>query len=171
MKALFYIAVGWVLLVLQSTAVSYTLAGLPQPDLLLVLMVFIGFSAPVQVGLPVALALGYLLDLFVGGITGAYLFQYATLFFIAHALRGRLLMSVRVVQVAVVFTMTVLGFVELTLAARLFQVPEAAVGAGGLGVLARGALNAGIALLMFPLLMAVERRLWPRAGRLSLQVK
>lgn len=171
MKAAFYLLLGWAVLVLQSTAVGFAFAGLSQPDLLLLLMIYVGFTTEPRLGLPLALAYGYLLDLFVGGIAGAYLFQYASLYFICWALRGRLLMSVRLVQLVVVLALTILGALELKLAAHLVQVPETAVGAVGLGILGRGAVNAALGQLVFPVLTRLDRRLWPRVGRLSLDLR
>ena len=170
MKGALYILLGWALLVVQSTAVSYGAAGLPQPDLLLIVMIYLGFTTRPQVGLPLALTYGYLLDLFIGGIAGAYLLQYASLYFLCWALRGRLRMSSRLAQAAVVFSFTALGALELKIVARAMGVPETAVGAVGLGLLLRGVFNAALGLLIFPALVRLDRRLWPRAGRLSMDL-
>lgn len=171
MRFALFIFLGWALLILQSTVVSFALNGWPQPDLLLVLMVFVALTQPLKVSLPIALGYGFLLDLFVGGVHGAYLFQYATLVFLAQPLGGRLLMGAPLVQGGILFIFTGLGDIELMVAARLLGVPEAAVGAGGVAMLLRGFMNAAIAVVVFPYLVRIHERLWAKGRRITLQMR
>lgn len=171
MKIGFHTLLGWVILILQSTVVRYISADAPQPDLLFLILVWVGFTTPSSVGLPTALIFGVMQDLFVGGVPGTHVFQFVTLYFMMRLMGGRLLLSLKLVQAGVVLVFTVMGDVLLILCARWVALPPVAIGPPDLGTPGRVAVNVITALFLFPLLQMMERRLWPRMGRLPLDVK
>ena len=68
------------------------LASLPirriQPDLVLILILFLGFSYPTVLGGLIAFSLGFLLDLFSGNAFGLYTFTRPLIFFVAQLFRS-----------------------------------------------------------------------------------
>ena len=88
MKWFFYpFLAGLLLLTFQATL----LASLPihriRPDVVLILILFLGFSYPTVLGGLIAFSLGFLLDLFSGNSFGLYTFTQPLIFFVAQLFR------------------------------------------------------------------------------------
>jgi rod shape-determining protein MreD len=79
---------GIFLLTFQATL----LASLPihrlRPDIVLIMVLFLGFSYPTVLGGLLAFSLGYLADLFSGNSLGLYTFTRPLIFFVAQLFRS-----------------------------------------------------------------------------------
>ncbi len=146
-----FLLLGWLILILQSTVVSYITYGVLQPELLLVILVHGGVYRRGADGVLLALSYGYLLDLFSGRHFGTYLFIYITLFFLARLLSVRLLLQTRFMQVVLIFAFSFLGELILAALSRLTAAPQG-VSLEISGMLARAGANAVGVLLLFPFL-------------------
>ena len=166
---LLYLGVGWLILVLQSTVISYIGCDVLQPDMLLVILVFVGLRRNGTGGAWLALFYGYLADSFSGRPFGTFLFVYVCLFFIVRLLSLRLLLQSRWAQMALVAMLGALasgGEVALHAIASRLALPEA-VGAHLAG---RAVANAFCVLILFPLLSRAEAVVAPRSETLSVSV-
>ncbi|MFM7199783.1 MAG: rod shape-determining protein MreD [Myxococcota bacterium] len=153
--------VGWLILVLQSTLVSYITYAFPQPELLFIILAHHAIVRRDQDGLGLACAYGYLMDLFSGRALGTHLFKYAVLMVVAQALGGRLLLQARFIQLLFVGALSLLG--ELLVLVALYigaaSVPELPTAQG---LMSRVLANAVGTLFLFPLLQGLENALFAR---------
>ena len=67
---LVYLFLGAVFLVLESSVIAFILPKYLQPDLLLIIVFFVGFKFATWNGVLIAFCLGYLTDLFSGNVLG-----------------------------------------------------------------------------------------------------
>lgn len=81
---------GILFLTFQTTLLSYLPIQRIRPDIVLVLILYWGFTLPPVSGGIHALFLGYLMDLFSGNSLGLYAFTRPLLFYLAQLFRGRL---------------------------------------------------------------------------------
>jgi len=79
---------GLLLLTFQATLLPAFTIHHVQPDVVLILILFLGFSYPTVLGGLVAFSLGFLLDLFSGNAFGLYTFTRPLIFFVAQLLRS-----------------------------------------------------------------------------------
>jgi len=79
---------GVVLLTVESTLLPSLPVRPIRPDLVLILILFLGFSYPTVLGGLVALSLGFLQDLFSGNTLGLYAFARPLIFFVAQLFRS-----------------------------------------------------------------------------------
>jgi len=75
-----------------------------RPDLLLILVVYWGFSYPPIPGGLLAFSTGYVLDLFSGNAFGLYTFSRPLIFYFAHFFKGRFYLESPASQFLFVFT-------------------------------------------------------------------
>jgi len=121
MKRFFYpFLAGILLLTFQATL----LAGLPiqrfRPDLVLILVLFLGFSYPTVLGGLLAFSLGCLVDLFSGNAFGLYTFTRPLIFVVAQLFRSQFYWQGFSFQFLFVFMFTLLeGFLILLLVSGL----------------------------------------------------
>jgi rod shape-determining protein MreD len=80
---------GIVFLTFQTTLLSYLPIQRIRPDIILVLILYWGFTLPPVSGGIHTLFLGYLMDLFSGNSFGLYTFTRPLLFYLAQLLKGR----------------------------------------------------------------------------------
>jgi len=81
---------GILFLTFQTTLLSYHPIQRIRPDIILVLILYWGFTLPPVSGGIHALFLGYLMDLFSGNSFGLYTFTRPLLFYLAQLFKGRL---------------------------------------------------------------------------------
>ncbi len=160
------LGVGWLILVLQSTVVSYTTYSILQPDMLLIILVYAGIRRGKVNGAGLALSYGYLVDLFSGRPFGTYLFLYVCLFFLVRLLGMRLLLQTRAVQMLLVAMLSVLIEAGAAGLGRLASIPSPLEFTPA-SVVARAASSAAVVLLLFPLLSRVESSLARRTGTIQ----
>ncbi|OGP53362.1 MAG: rod shape-determining protein MreD [Deltaproteobacteria bacterium RBG_13_52_11b] len=125
MKRFFYpFLAGLLLLTFQATL----LASLPvhriRPDVVLILILFLGFSYPTVLGGLIAFSLGFLLDLFSGNALGLYTFTRPLIFFVAQLFRSHFYWKGFSFQFLFVFIFAILeGGLILLLVSGLNPVP------------------------------------------------
>ncbi len=164
-----YAALGWLILVLQSTVIGYTGRGVLQPDMLLVILVFVGLHRNGMGGACLALFYGYLTDVFSGRPFGTYLFVYACLFFVVRLLSLRLLLHSRWTQMALVAVLSSLvsgSAVALHALVARPALPEYLVR----DLVARVGSGALFVWVLFPLLSRLEAPIAPRSETLNISV-
>jgi rod shape-determining protein MreD len=115
---------GILFLTFQTTLLSYLPIQRIRPDILLVLILYWGFTLPPVTGGIHALFLGYLMDLFSGNSFGLYTFTRALLFYLAQLLKGRFYLESLISQSLFVFVFALFeGLLILTLLAALNPLP------------------------------------------------
>ena len=153
------LGLGWLILLLQSTIVSYITYGLPQPELLLVTLAHCAIYRRSQEGLLLALLYGYQMDLFSGRPFGTYLLTYVLLMLLARGMSLRMLVQARWVQLFFVGVLSLTG--ELILLATTFLSPNALEDLPTAQAVAiRAGITALSALFIFPPLDWLERMVW-----------
>lgn len=156
---LMLLASGWLILLLQSTIVSYITYGLPQPELLLVALAHCAIYRRSQESLLISLLYGYQMDLFSGRPFGSYLLTYVLLMLLARGMSARMLVQARWVQILFVAVLGVMG--ELILMATTLLSPNALEDLpSGRSMAIRAGITALSALFIFPPLDWLERRFW-----------
>ena len=88
-RFLFFLLVGVFLVTLQTTLLTSFLVQRVRPDLVLILILYLGLSRTTVSGGMVAFLLGYLLDLFSGNAFGVYCFTRPLIFFISRLFQSR----------------------------------------------------------------------------------
>lgn len=79
---------GLLLLTFQATLLPSLPIHRIRPDVVLILILFLGFSYPTVLGGLIAFSLGFLLDLFSGNAFGLYTFTRPLIFFVAQLFRS-----------------------------------------------------------------------------------
>ena len=79
---------GLLLLTFQTTLLPSLPIHRIRPDVVLILILFLGFSYPTVLGGLIAFSLGFLLDLFSGNAFGLYTFTRPLIFFVAQLFRS-----------------------------------------------------------------------------------
>lgn len=106
---LFHLFLGIILLTLQSTLLTSLHIQRIRPDLVLILILYLGlFYSPVSGGI-LTLFMGFLMDLFSGNSFGLYTLSRPFIFYIAQFFRGRFYLESYRSQFLFVF---ILGLVE-----------------------------------------------------------
>jgi len=115
---------GILFLTFQTTLLSYHPIQRIRPDIILVLILYWGFTLPPVSGGIHALFLGYLMDLFSGNSFGLYTFTRPLLFYLAQLFKGRLYLESFPSQSLFVFVFALFeGLLILTLLAALNPAP------------------------------------------------
>ncbi len=115
---------GILFLTLQTTLLSYLPIQRIRPDIILVLILYWGFTLPPVSGGIHALFLGYLMDLFSGNSFGLYTFTRPLLFYLAQLFKGRFYLESLPSQSLFVFVFALFeGLLILTLLAALNPAP------------------------------------------------
>ena len=116
---------GILFLTFQTTLLSYLPIQRIRPDILLVLILYWGFTLPPVSGGIHALFSGYLMDLFSGNSFGLYTFTRPLLFYLAQLFKGRFYLESLISQSLFVFVFALVeGFLILTLVAALNPLPH-----------------------------------------------
>jgi len=115
---------GILFLTFQTTLLSYLPIQRIRPDIVLVIILYWGFTLPPISGGIHALFLGYLMDLFSGNSFGLYTFTRPLLFYLAQLFRGRLYLESFLSQSLFVFIFALFeGLLILTFLAALNPAP------------------------------------------------
>ena len=80
-RFLIFLLSAFLLGVLQSTLISLIFPSYLKPDLMIILVIFLGVSFPLLPGAFLVLFCGLLYDTFSGGVLGLFAFIYLTIFF------------------------------------------------------------------------------------------
>lgn len=102
-RFLFPLIVGVLLLTLQTTLLMSLPIQRIRPDLVLVLVLYLGFSYPPVSGGILTFFLGYLMDLLSGNALGLYTLTRPLIFYIAQFSKGRFYLESPVSQFLFVF--------------------------------------------------------------------
>ncbi|MCK6530576.1 hypothetical protein L6R50_24445 [Myxococcota bacterium] len=151
MIALACVVWGLVLSLVGSALLPSLGFGGPGPDLLLPLVVFLGFARPLAPGLAACLALGVIADSFAGAGAGVHLFAYATAFTACRLAAARLILRGAMLAAALTAGASLLGEQALSAWASLGAFPLPSPSGG---VLWRAAVDGAFAPLV----------LWPAYG-------
>ncbi len=111
---------GVLLLTVQTTLLASSSIQKIRPDLVLIFILYLGFSFSTFSGGILAFLMGYLMDLFSGNVLGLYTFTRPLIFFSAQLFRNRFYWEGISFQCLFVFMFTVLeGFLILALLSGL----------------------------------------------------
>jgi len=115
---------GILFLTFQTTLLSYLPIQRIRPDIVLVLILYWGFTLPPVSGGIHCLFLGYLMDLFSGNSFGLFTFTRPLAFYLAQLFKGRLYLESFPSQSLFVFVFALFeGLLILTLLAALNPTP------------------------------------------------
>ncbi len=79
-----YLFLGFILLILQVSFIPVLLPEPLQPDILVIIVFYAGFSSPTWIGALTAFSLGYLIDLFSGTLLGVSSFSMVVIFLFVY---------------------------------------------------------------------------------------
>ena len=142
---------GWVLaaLVLQMTLLPRYLMDPFQPNLIIIMVVYLGLKQPHQLAGLAAFALGILQDSFSGIYLGLHAFSYLCIYTLLSALAGRLYTDNRLLLVLVVFLATLAGALLNLLMLAIFSVSKGVYSSLLPALIPQALVNALIASLFF----------------------
>jgi rod shape-determining protein MreD len=107
---------GVFFLTLQTTLLTSFSIQRIRPDIVLILLVYLGFSYPMVLGGILAFFLGYLMDLFSGNPFGLYTFSRPFIFCVAHFFKDRFYLEGFLSQSLFAFSLALIeGFLLLIL--------------------------------------------------------
>ncbi len=88
-RIVFPLLIGVIFLTLQTTLFTFLHIQRIRPDLVLILILYLGLSYPPISGGILALFMGFLMDLFSGNGFGLYTLSRLLIFYVAQLFRGR----------------------------------------------------------------------------------
>ena len=88
-RIVFPLLIGVIFLTLQTTLLTFLPIQRIRPDLVLILILYLGLSYPPISGGILALFMGFLMDLFSGNGFGLYTLSRPLIFYVAQLFRGR----------------------------------------------------------------------------------
>lgn len=152
MRSILIMALAGIFSVVVQTTLAGRLGFLPvAPNLILVLVVYLGLRIPTPAGAIGAFLLGYLLDTFSGSIPGLHCFTMTLVFAMVYLVSGRLWMQNPITSFAI---MVLASILEVTTVASYFAL-EGTLGTN-LGALLRTLSGeALLALLVSPLIFSI----------------
>jgi rod shape-determining protein MreD len=112
-SAALFLTFGFTAVLLQTTLLRLATFGTVTPDLILVLVVYLGLHYQQAGGAAGAFCLGYLLDTFSGANFGVNAFATTFVFFFVYVLSRRLWIEGRLVNVLVVLTAALVKFLAI----------------------------------------------------------
>ena len=146
------ILTGIVLLTLQATLLAFYPIQKVRPDIVLILVLYLGFSYPAIPGGILAFGLGCLVDLFSGNSLGLYAFTRPLIFFVARLFRSHFYWEGISFQFVSVFIFALLeGWIILLLVAGLHQGPFHRPSTAMIHFLPQAVLTSLIAPVLFSL--------------------
>lgn len=149
MRSTLILALSGVLAVVIQTTMTSRLGFLPvAPNLILVLVVYLGLRIPTGWGALGAFLLGYLLDTFSGSIPGLHCFAMTLVFAMVYLVSGRLWMQNPVTSFAI---MVLACLLEIFVLASYFAL-TGAFASGGAILLRPLFIEALLALVVSPLI-------------------
>lgn len=111
-------------LLLQTTLLPAYLADPFQPNLLIIMVVYLGLKLPHRLGPFAALSLGLLQDCYSGLCLGLHAFSYLCLYIFLAEVSDRLFTDNRLLLVLVVFLATVMGALLNLVMLMVFSVSQ-----------------------------------------------
>lgn len=152
MRSFLILALSGILAVVMQTTPIGRLGILPAaPNLILVLVVYLGLRMPTRAGALGAFLLGYLLDTFSGSVPGLHCFTMTLVFAMVYLVSGRLWMQNPVTSLAI---MVLACLLEIFTLASYFAW-TGVLGASASGLLGKLTTPALLALLVSPLLFTL----------------
>ena len=157
-RILMLILAGLVAVLVQATIFSYLPGGRIKPDLLLIVVLYVGFFLPPTEGGVLSFLLGYLADLFSGPVMGLFTFTRVVAWFLSKLASG--VLHVKSTPAQTIFVAVYSGIDALVLvgALRLFGGPDYPAPELDTGVLWRALLNAIAAPFVITGLSRLDRR-------------
>jgi len=153
---------GWVLaaLLLQMTLLPRYLQDPFQPNLIIILVVYLGLKLPHRFAGLAAFGLGLLQDSFSGIYLGLHAFSYLCIYTLLSELADRLYTNNRALLVLVVFLATIMSALLSLLMLAIFSVSKGLYSSLLPALIPQALVNALVAslLFVFPLPAAEEAR-------------
>lgn len=128
-----------------------------KPNLILPLVVFLGFKKQNRWWGLAAFALGLVQDTFSGLYTGLHAFSYLMTFFVLRAIAGRLYTDSSILMTLTVFIASVLTTVTNVILLLLFSAADGIMPSVAYTILPQAAVNAVAALVLFSVPALVKR--------------
>ncbi len=169
-RFLLLFAAGFVAVLIQVTLLDYLPLGGLKPDLLLIVVLYIGFFLPSNEGGVLCFALGYVEDLFSGHLMGLFTLMRVVAWLAARLMSGMLNLKSVLAQTIFVAIYSIADYFIMVGALRLFGGAEFPVPSAGADLWRLALLNAAAAPLVITLLLRADRRLSRDQDRRSLEL-
>lgn len=157
-RILILLLAGLLAVLIQVTIFTWLPFGGLKPDLVLIVVLYVGFFLPPTEGGVLSFLLGYLADLFSGPVMGLFTFTRVVAWFVAKLASGVLHVKSTAAQTIFVAVYSVLDAWVLVGALRLFGGPGYPAPEPGMEVLWQALLNAVAAPFVITALARAERR-------------
>ena len=95
-------------LVFQTTVLGGLPHRLARPDLLLILVVYLGLSSSPLPGAALAFLSGYMMDIFSGSVFGVYTFSKTCIFFLTILIKDRFYIGSPLFQAGTIFSFSII---------------------------------------------------------------
>jgi len=169
-RFLLFLAAGFVAVLLQATLLDHLPLGGLKPDLLLIIVLYIGFFLPSNEGAVLSFALGYVQDLFAGHLIGLFTLMRVTAWLAAKLMSGMLNLRSVFAQTIFVAIYSIADYFIMTGVLRLFGGAEYPLPAAGSAIWKTALLNAAAAPIVITTLLRIEKRLSTDQERRSLEL-
>ena len=156
---LFFAFFGLFFIVIQSNPVLNSYFFPVKPDLTIPLAVYISLSQRPVAGGFLVLWLGFLMDLFSGGIPGLFLFLRGVLFFLVRIFKKLFFLESKVFWFLLVVFFFFVDFFFVSLFLRVAEKTGAALGAGLKTTLAQASFTLILCFLVFPPFFKMEKQI------------
>ncbi|MBW2060775.1 MAG: rod shape-determining protein MreD [Deltaproteobacteria bacterium] len=108
-EALVYLLLGLAFLICETTVWTWLDPGHFRPNLLLILIVYLGIAVPLAAGLILSLCFGFLTDAASGGPAGLFTIIYLSIFALAVLIRQKLDPAAALYQMLIIFLFALLA--------------------------------------------------------------
>ena len=169
-RFLLLFAAGFVAVILPVTLLDYLPFGGLKPDLLLIVVLYIGFFLPANEGGVLAFALGYVEDLFSGHLIGLFTLMRVTAWLVARLVSGMLNLKSVPAQTIFVAIYSIADYFIMIGALRLFGGADFPVPTAGPELWKTALMNAAAAPIVITILLRTERRLSTDQARRSVEL-
>ncbi|MFQ5457080.1 MAG: rod shape-determining protein MreD [Myxococcota bacterium] len=150
---------GFIAVLLQVTLLAHLPFGSLKPELVLIVVLYVGVFLPATEGGVLSFALGYLSDLFTGHLMGLFTFTRVTAWLVARLASRMLNLKSVPAQTIFVALYTIIDYFVMVAALRFFGGGDYPVPEAGSAVWKAAILNAVAAPFVIMVLLWLERRL------------
>ncbi len=153
----FFLLFGWLLLILQTSLLKFLSLGAVIPNLVLLIVLYLGLFHRFHRGCALTFFLGYLMDLFSGGPTGLYIFLYLGSFSLAQMIRETFYLKSRLFQIVFILIFSLGNDFFLFLLLWVFSSPVSLSSSLVKGIIIQGIYNTAVGPFLFLFLERVDR--------------
>ena len=153
----FFLLFGWLLLILQTSLLKFLSLGAVIPNLVLLIVLYLGLFHQFRQGCALTFCLGYMMDLFSGCPTGLYIFLFLGSFSLAQLIREMFYLKSRLFQIVFILIFSLGNDFFLFLLLWVFSSPVSLSSSLFKGIILQGIYNTAVGPFLFLFLERVDR--------------